>query len=470
MPRHLLRFAFLLALLVGAGLLGTALLAREEMVIIEWNGWILHTRAWVVATAAGVTLIAGWLAISLVLGLLRTPRTLRNAIRTRRRERGLQALGRAFTAYAAEDGRAALANARRAERLLADPRITRPLVAKSLEMSGRSREAREYFVALAENPETAGSGTRGLLAAAGREGEVDTAITQARRLVDLQRADPEGHRQLLALLAGRRAWPEARQALADGVRHRAWDRAEARRLEAAAAAAEAEEAEAAGRPARSLAQLAAELDPGLAPAACQAARLLAGEGERKRAERLLLAAWRAEPTPELAQAWAALEPGEVTSETVHRHRRRLIDAHPGHRQARLTAAEFAVTRHDWDAAREALGDLPLQAPTARACAAMAAIEKAGNRDPAAARRWLARALEAPRDSHWTCGECGAVTDGWAALCPGCGAFAAIARREVVAGGRAGPANLLPHHAADAPPELPPAAARAPGPATEPGGR
>ncbi len=441
MLRHLLRFAFLLAVLAAASLAGAALLERNEPVLIEWDGWILETRLWVVIAAVAAAVISGWLAIAVILAVVRAPRSIRQAVYDRRRERGMLALGQAFSAFAAEDGKTALTNARRAERLLADARITRPLVAKSLELSGLSREAKEYFIALAANRDTAESGARGLLAAAKREGDAESALEQARRVVELHPSDPLGHRELFSLLVRRANWSEAREALSSAVRHRAISRQDAQRLEAVAHGGEAVDAYESGNLERAMksAQRASETDPGLSAPACLAAELLARSGQRDKAERLLLAAWRKEPVQEIAAAWSALEMHSGNPELARRHMLRLADANPSHPESRLVVAEAAVTAHDWPAAQAALGDLPSESPTARACAAMAAVEKAGNGNTALAQIWLARALDAPRGSYWTCGGCGCFVGGWAATCPECENVGTIASRKAVPAG--GPAVI-----------------------------
>jgi HemY protein len=57
---------------------------------------------------------------------------------------------------------------------------------------------------------------------------------------------------------------------------------------------------------------------------------------------------------------------------------------------------------------------------------MARVEEAEKGDGAAARRWLARAAEAPGEDGWTCGACGARHARWQANCGHCGAFDRIA--------------------------------------------
>ena len=123
MFRHLLRFAVLLAILGAVSLAAAALLEETEPVRIEWNGWILETHLWVAVAALILGFASAWLAISLLLGAFSTPGRIHRAWRERRRERGMLALGKAFASYAAEDGKGALASARRAERLLGEGRV-----------------------------------------------------------------------------------------------------------------------------------------------------------------------------------------------------------------------------------------------------------------------------------------------------------------------------------------------------------
>ncbi len=446
MMRHTLRFAFFLAVLAGIALLATTLLERQEPISVQWNGWVLETHLWVAALALAILTVGSWLVIALLIGVFRAPDRVRQAWRARRRERGVLALGQAFAAYAAEDGRTALANARRAERLLGDSRVTRSVVAKSLEMSGKDREANEYFAALAANRATAETGERGLLAAARKSGDADSAVAHARKVIALHPDDAAAHRALVDQLGRSRRWADAREALKDAVRRRAIPRDECSRLEACAWAAEAVAELDAGNPARAAecAQRSAELDPAHATAAGLAARLLGRDGKSTRAERLLLAAWRSAPAPEIAAAWSDLRPRSENADAARKHMLRLTDSNPAHPESRLIAAEAAVTAQDWDAARSALGDLPATDPTARVCAAMAAIEKVANGNTAAAQVWLARALDARTVSQWSCGNCGCLPGRWEAICPECGGFASVARRRPLrAEGRADASSIAP---------------------------
>ena len=62
--------------------------------------------------------------------------------------------------------------------------------------------------------------------------------------------------------------------------------------------------------ARELALEAVKLAPDLVPAAALAGRLLGASGEKRKATRIIEAAWRANPHPDLADAFAHLQPGD----------------------------------------------------------------------------------------------------------------------------------------------------------------
>ena len=95
---------------------------------------------------------------------------------------------------------------------------------------------------------------------------------------------------------------------------------------------------------------------------------------KRKATKTLTAAWAATPHPELAAAFAAIEPDETPAARRKRFAT-LIAAAPGHPESRLLEAELALAAEDFPAARKALGDLAETQPTTRSLALMAAIER-----------------------------------------------------------------------------------------------
>jgi len=100
----------------------------------------------------------------------------------------------------------------------------------------------------------------------------------------------------------------------------------------------------------------------------------------------------------------------------------------------MLEAELELTAGRFPEARKALGDLAESAPSARACAIMAAIEKGQGASEAVVRGWLAKALTASRGAQWCCDNCGFIAPDFSPLCPNCEAFDTLTWRDVGADG------------------------------------
>lgn len=435
MPRLILKSAILLAALGGLGILATRFLRHPGAVEITWGGWIIELHAVTLLAAIAVVVFALWFIFSAIGALLRAPSAISEHLEARRHRRGLVAFSDALVAWTAGDAASALTAARRAEHTLQQPQLTRPLMARVLAQNGQDAEASRYFRALADDPKTAVVGLRGLFEIAERTGDRQGALRHAKRAVQLRPRDPWALGVLFDWQTRDREWSNARQTLQALQRVKAVEKNIARHQEAVLLTAEAAEMEAAGNAERAKAAAldALSLDHGNGPAAAIAARLLIQAGERRQAERTLRQAWRAEPVPEVAAAWAALAPDE-DAETRSKRFARLTDSNPNHVESRLLSAELAIARRDFPAAKAALGEIAQQEPSARVCAILAAIEKAGNNNDAAAREWLTRALSAKHGRGWHCTTCGIVQDQWRPLCPDCHAFDTIRYGSVVLGG------------------------------------
>ena len=110
------------------------------------------------------------------------------------------------------------------------------------------------------------------------------------------------------------------------------------------------------------------------PAAALAGRLLAEGGEVRKAARILEAAWRANPHPDLAEAYAHLRPGTSARERLARIEA-LAAMAPGNVEGALAVARAALDAREFATARAALAPL-LAAPTQRVAVLMAELEEA----------------------------------------------------------------------------------------------
>src|SRR5262249_53367976 len=177
-----------------------------------------------------------------------------------------------------------------------------------------------------------------------------------------------------------------------------------------------------------LAREAAKLAPDLVPAAALAGRLLGELGERRRAARIIERAWRANPHPDLAAAYAKLRPGDSARQRLSRVEA-LAAKGPPDAEAALAVARAALDAQEFSAARSALAPYTAS-PRKRVAALMAELEMAQG-DEGRGREWMARALNARRDPAWTADAF--VSDHWLPISPVSGRLDALEWKDPLAG-------------------------------------
>ena len=180
--------------------------------------------------------------------------------------------------------------------------------------------------------------------------------------------------------------------------------------------------------AKTLALEAVKLAPGLVPAAALAGRLLGEAGDRRKAARIIETAWRINPHPDLADAYAHLRPGDSARERLARVQA-LAGKAPGDVEGALAVARAALDAREFSIARETLAPL-VASPTQRVAALMAALEMQQG-DEGRGREWMARALNARRDPAWTAD--GFVSDRWLPVSPVTGRLDAFEWKDPLAG-------------------------------------
>lgn len=424
---------FIAALAFGAGLLldtggGVRIVVAEQ----ELTFGPLQTVIFCV-----LAIVALWVVfkiVSLVVAILRFLTGDETAISRyfdRNRERkGYQALTEGFLALASGEGRVAMARAQRAERYLAKPELTNLLMAQSAEAAGDTKRATDAYKRLLADDKTRFVGVRGLMKQKLAEGDTDMALKLAEKAFAMKPRHAETQDILLKLQAEHSDWKGARQTLGAKLKAGELPRDVYRRRDAVLALQEAKTVidDQASIEAREAAIEANRLSPDLIPAAAMAARSLVAKGDRKGATRVLKKAWTVHPHPDLAAAFAEIEPEETPVARIKRFKA-LTDAHPGHEQTRLLQAELYVAAEDFPAARRSLGDVVTTHPTQRSLAIMAAVARGEGEDDSVVRGWLTRALTAPRGPQWCCDKCQAVHVQWHPICDNCGGFDTLSWRE-----------------------------------------
>ncbi|MFD2741543.1 heme biosynthesis protein HemY [Sulfitobacter aestuarii] len=342
----------------------------------------------------------------------------------RNRERkGFEALSDGLMALASGEGRLAMAKAAKADRYLQKPALTNLLTAQAAELAGDRRKAEETYRKLAENEKTRFVGVRGIMKQKLAEGDTETALKLAERAHTLRPKHEETGDVLLQLQAAKEDWRGARLTLQSKLKHGQIPRDVHRRRDAVLALSEAKDVIAEGNSieAREAAIEANRLSPDLVPAAVMAAHGYLEQGKKRNATRVLKKAWEVHPHPDLAAAFAAIEPDETPSQRIKRFTA-LTRVQTDHPETRMLLSELHIANEDFPEARRALGNLVETDPTARSVTLMAAIERGEGASDTVVKGWLARAVTVPRGPQWICDNCQHIHPEWQPICSNCKSF------------------------------------------------
>ncbi|QFU15112.1 heme biosynthesis protein HemY [Microvirga thermotolerans] len=388
---------------------------RPGTVLVTFGGYELQTSVAVAAVALvgiGLALAVLWAAVT---ALLRLPSRLTFASRARRRARGYQAVSRGMVAVGAGDPIAARRYAGEAERLLGREPLTLLLKAQAAQVSGNRAAAEAAFTQMMEEDETRVLGLRGLFVEARRRGDIPAAREYAAEAVRIAPAATWASDAILEARCAERDWRGALEAVERRASLGLVDKATARRHRAVLLAADAlDRAEHDREGALRSAQDALRLAPTLIPAAALAGKLLSDRGDLRRAAKVVEAAWRSQPHPDLAEVYLNLRPGDSALDRLRRAET-LLKLSQGAAEGRLAVARAALEAREFARARTALEPLLAERPTMRVCLLMSDLEQAEHGSTGRGREWLARATRAPRDPAWIAD--GIVADRWAPISP-----------------------------------------------------
>ncbi|CTQ49680.1 heme biosynthesis protein HemY [Jannaschia donghaensis] len=359
----------------------------------------------------------------------------------RNRERkGYAALSDSLIALASGEAREAAAKAQKAEKYLNRPEVTTLIVAQASEAAGETARATEAWKTLVTHDRTRFVGVRGLMRQKLEAGDTETAMKLAEKAFALKPRHVETQDTLLRLQARDENWDGARRVLSAKLKSGDMPKDVYKRREAVLSLADARNQLADGNADKARAEIleANRLSPELVPAAVMAARLHIESGEKRRAAKVLKAARLKTPHPDLAAAFAEIEPGETPDARIKRFQPFLKVA-PQASESKLLETELYLAAEDFPGARRALGKLYETEPTTRSLTLMAAIERGEGGSEAVVRGWLAKAISAPRGPQWICDTCGTVHADWLPVCTSCEAFDSLSWTAAPVG--ATPASL-----------------------------
>ncbi len=331
----------------------------------------------------------------------------------RRRHKGHLAVSRGMIAVGAGDQKTARRSASEAQRFLGKEPLALLLSAQAAQMEGDANAASRAFRDMLDSSDTKLLGLRGLFMEAQRAGHSMDAFRYAEETATVAPATAWAAEALMEHHAKAGDWHKALSTLERS--NSAFERAERKRLRAVlltgAALAYGD-----GSPEETMeaAREASKLAPELVPAQVIYARALSRQIDYRKASRILEAAWRLSPHPEIGEAYLAVRPGDAGREKLARAKK-LFSIHSVHLESRFLLGQALIATRDFEAARKILSPLIQDTPTVRVCLLMAELAELEGDGSGHVREWLARASHAPRDASWVAD--GVMTDVWKPLSP-----------------------------------------------------
>src|SRR5258707_7959121 len=349
---------------------------RPGDVAITWQGRRIDTSVMVLAAAVAAVAVATVMLWSILRAILRAPDLFSRYLRIRRGERGYRAVSQGLIAVGSVDARAAKKFTAEAVRIAPREPLTLLLSAQTAQLSGDRDAAVATFQEMADRDDTRVLGLHGLFVEAQRRHDHAAALGYAEEAARHDSTPVWAAQAVLEFRCVAGDWTGALERLDRNLKSKLIDRRTHRRQRAVLLTAQAQTL-AATQPARAAAPApeAAKLASDLVPAAALAGRLLGEAGERRKASRIIQRAWRVNPHPDLAAAYAALRSGDSARQ-------------------RLSRVEALAAKGPADA--EAALAPYTASPRKRIAALMAELEMAQG-DEGRAREWMARALNARRD-------------------------------------------------------------------------
>ncbi|MCY0148989.1 heme biosynthesis protein HemY [Hoeflea sp. G2-23] len=413
----MIRLLFFVALVLALGF-GFAWLAdRPGDLSIVWQDrrieMSLMTAVTVVASLVAAIMISWWLIRTIWL----SPRLVSRYFRANKRDRGYQALSTGLLAAGAGDAAMARKMNKRTKGLLSadqEPLIHLLDVQAAL-IEGRNDEARKLFEAMVEDPETKLLGLRGLYLEAQRQGAGEAARHYAESAAEQAPHLPWAGAAALSYRTQEGKWDEALHLL-DRQRHSGTiEAAVADRKKAVLLTARGRDRlDADPSSARDDALAALKLAPAFPPAAIVATKALLRQDNLRKAAKILEAAWKANPHPEIAEAYVRARVGDTAIDRLRRAER-LEKLRPMHPQSFDAVARAALDARRFDLAREKAEAAARLRPCEGIYLLLADIEEAETGDQGRVRHWLSQAVRASRDPAWTAD--GYVSENWEPVSP-----------------------------------------------------
>ena len=366
-----------------------------------------------------------------LIGFLKGDDTALKRFFERRSERkGQSFLISAYTASFEGDHERALLELKRSKKYLKSNSLPNILSLSSYEARGNLSKQEEIFQELVRDKTTRSMGLFGLIKMKLSEGNTSLALKLTDRLIKLKPQNLSFNQTFFNLQLTEEDWDGALTTYKKINKIKKVDKEAYSKGESILLFQKAKELRSAGKTLEALkvSRQALKRFAGLVPNSILLSELELLEGQKKKAEAVLLSSWKAIPHPDIAKKFAEIESDESVEARIERFKK-ILNVKKTDTETKILNAELNILSENFPEARRAISDLiETDKANAKVYTLMAAIEKGVGSSDAVVKGWLAKAVTAKRSKRWICSNCESQSE-WKPICKKCGEFSSLEWRE-----------------------------------------
>ena len=366
-----------------------------------------------------------------LIGFLKGDDTALKRFFERRSERkGQSFLISAYTASFEGDHERALLELKRSKKYLKSNSLPNILSLSSYEARGNLSKQEEIFQELVRDKTTRSMGLFGLIKMKLSEGNTSLALKLTDRLIKLKPQNLSFNKTFFNLQLTEEDWDGALTTYKKINKIKKVDKEAYSKGESILLFQKAKDLRSAGKTldALKVSRQALKRFAGLVPNSILLSELELLEGQKKKAEAVLLSSWKAIPHPDIAKKFAEIESDESVEARIERFKK-ILNVKKTDTETKILNAELNILSENFPEARRAISDLiETDKANAKVYTLMAAIEKGVGSSDAVVKGWLAKAVTAKRSKRWICSNCESQSE-WEPICKKCGEFSSLEWRE-----------------------------------------
>ena len=366
-----------------------------------------------------------------LIGFLRGDDTALKRFFERRSERkGQSFLINAYTASFEGDHERALIEIKRSKKYLKSKSLPDILSLSSYEAKGNLSKQEEIFQELIKDKTTRSMGLFGLIKMKLAEGNTSLALKLTGRLLKFKPQNLSFNNTFFNLQLTEGDWDGALTTYKKLNKIKKINKETYGKGESVLLFQKAKELRSAGKTldALKVSRQALKRYAGLVPNSIFLSELELLEGQKKRAEAVLLSSWKVIPHPDIAKKFAEIENNESVEARIERFKK-ILNVKTTDTETKTLKAELNILSENFPEARRAISDLiETDRANAKVYTLMAAIEKGVGSSDAVVKGWLAKAVTAKRSKRWICSNCDSQSE-WKPICKKCGDFSSLEWRE-----------------------------------------